>query len=1075
MSDESEKKPSRAPESVKVLVTKCTNLRGTKSEALTSLVRVEYGQTLLGESSKIETTKDTKIADYNFTTSFECSFDEPYSFDGICQKPVVVIIAEVLPKDKKSKEEKTLTLGQCCIDLLPLLKGSKEFTVTQALTSPTVLSVSEPLTAEMDQPELEVTISVNQALLAPQELDGSNLFTVQMDSAYSVPESWQSGGQSFTYTVTLPVPITSQKENTVVIPNGLLRPPGEKEISQKRKWSIAPASSGLDLFIQESYVGESFTEEEHGDLHDINDLNFRRQAQVEKPRVTWNSERRCFLSSEAALSLQEKIAHNRVWPVEIMRLPMPSLAKGKGKQQSSDEDQNITFHGVAYVNMAPLLYPGIKKIQGAYLVKPYIDSEVFEKTKRRGNLMEEAAQISSGINRMVTPSAPAKLAASKTAAKDTKAKPSMSTLKAEATSEGEVTDAEGQQYIESRTFITMKIELDKPLVPKKPASSLARKVAEIIPPRPMFSKKTGGAKKAVDDYHAQIVNVANLLLDEFRYLNGAEIENGSLGQSHEDMESRRKAFLYELNTSGKYFAFKEQMKNAVIKIVREKYFHTSSFTDQEELQAFLSDLYVFLIDEMHKGLNKALSVDEEAQIPTSIVDNDMLKHFAEEAEVNQNYELAAKYYQERLAKNKNDPEYWFDYGTYCLLIGDISKADECFREVIAINQQHFKGLLLNGCVSLMQEKYEEVETFFEAATCVDEKSILAWTTLGLYYDSFQNDIGAERAFLEATRANAASIPKKLTPVAVLAEQNGAERKPSVNNDVSRRESAEIQETSVQKRRSSVIKTQKNTPRPQSSEHTAVDLNHNESTTEMDDKLLTEPTPPPAPPISIFLQTADFLLNVNALVLAEGALAHELVSNGLSALYHTLLARLHIQNENYDEAEENLNQALKLDHQSSNAWSLLGHVNYLTQRMDKARECYERTLAYVDEPTDIHSVLLRLANIYVTEGQFDKAKKQFLLACKRNPSPVSWLGVGISCYELGSLKEAEDALSEANILNNTDAEIWAYLSLVCLKTGRQLEAEQSYKYAIKLNLQNEDLLKQLHTMQERVGFGNPIAV
>ena len=63
--------------------------KGTKSETFTSLVRVEYGQTSLGESSKIETTKDTKIADYNFTTSFECSFNEPYSLDGICQKPVV--------------------------------------------------------------------------------------------------------------------------------------------------------------------------------------------------------------------------------------------------------------------------------------------------------------------------------------------------------------------------------------------------------------------------------------------------------------------------------------------------------------------------------------------------------------------------------------------------------------------------------------------------------------------------------------------------------------------------------------------------------------------------------------------------------------------------------------------------------------------------------------------------------------------------------------------------------------------------------------------------------------------------
>ena len=40
------------------------------------------------------------------------------------------------------------------------------------------------------------------------------------------------------------------------------------------------------------------------------------------------------------------------------------------------------------------------------------------------------------------------------------------------------------------------------------------------------------------------------------------------------------------------------------------------------------------------------------------------------------------------------------------------------------------SLLLNGCVALMQERYEEAETFFEDATCIDEKSILAWTTLG---------------------------------------------------------------------------------------------------------------------------------------------------------------------------------------------------------------------------------------------------------------------------------------------------------------------------------------------------------
>ncbi len=71
-----------------------------------------------------------------------------------------------------------------------------------------------------------------------------------------------------------------------------------------------------------------------------------------------------------------------------------------------------------------------------------------------------------------------------------------------------------------------------------------------------------------------------------------------------------------------------------------------------------------------------------------------------------------------------------------------------------------------------------------------------------------------------------------------------------------------------------------------------------------------------------------------------------------------------------------------------------------------------------------------------------------------------------------LEDAEDALSEANILNNKAPEVWAYLSLICLKTNRPLEAEQAYKYSIKLNLDNQALLDEIHVLQEQVGFGNP---
>lgn len=40
--------------------------------------------------------------------------------------------------------------------------------------------------------------------------------------------------------------------------------------------------------------------------------------------------------------------------------------------------------------------------------------------------------------------------------------------------------------------------------------------------------------------------------------------------------------------------------------MREKYLNTTAFTDKEKLQAFLSELYVFLIDQMHVALNKVI-------------------------------------------------------------------------------------------------------------------------------------------------------------------------------------------------------------------------------------------------------------------------------------------------------------------------------------------------------------------------------------------------------------------------------------------------------------------------------------
>lgn len=39
-------------------------------------------------------------------------------------------------------------------------------------------------------------------------------------------------------------------------------------------------------------------------------------------------------------------------------------------------------------------------------------------------------------------------------------------------------------------------------------------------------------------------------------------------------------------------------------------------------------------------------------------------------------------------------------------------------------------------------------------------------------------------------------------------------------------------------------------------------------------------------------------------------------------------------------------------------------------------------------------------------------------------------------KLNEMVEAEDALSEANALNNTNAEVWGYLTLICLHVSAQ---------------------------------------
>ncbi|XP_077896582.1 cilia- and flagella-associated protein 70 isoform X4 [Ictidomys tridecemlineatus] len=1066
---------------VQITVTDGYDLKGYKGDTPVTFVRAEFNQVTLGDSAKI-TVSSEGTAKYNFTSSFEFNPEGGITLNDLAHNPVFLTVTEVLQKEKKQKDEKNLILGQAVVDLLPLLEGESSFEMVVPL-HPVQGSPLETPRPGSKQCSLEVKVSVAEPLLTAAQVLGSNLLKVTLEGAYSVPESFVPTGTQQNYMVGLQVPSLGEKDYPILFKNGTLKLGGEREtFPRPKKWPIANILAPGANNIPDAYIVGGPYEEEEGELNHPEDREFRNQAEYTKKRIIWDLESRCYLDPPAVVSFQKRIVDCWLWPVEMIRVPLVIAPKGKaGKTEKADDESQLSFHGVAYVNMLPLLYPGVKKIRGAFHIYPYLDSTVYEKTKLSFSLFRDTGHHLNqnnkvgGINSPLTkPVVSKNLKEDKTVKEkdiDGKIKPgdvqapSIKSQSSDTPLEGEPLlshNAEGQQYFEAGTYIVLEIQLDKALVPKRMPEELARRVKEMIPPRPPLTRWTGGAQKAMSDYHTQIKNISKAILDEYYRMFGKQV--GSNIDS-ETLEEQKCQLNYEFNSSGKYFAFKEQLKHAVVKIVREKYLRTTSFESQEELQTFISELYVFLVDQMHVALNEAMPDDVQSTVSAVHTSSEQLRLFAFEAEVNENFEMAAVYYKERLVREPQNLDHWLDYGAFCLLTEDNIKAQECFRKALSLNESHIQSLLLCGVLAVLMENYEQAEIFFEDATCLEPTNVVAWTLLGLYYEIQNNDIRMEMAFHEAVkqlqaRAVQTQVTKEKSTDNVECAEEGGNIESSLGpwgtiNDSSSAavkavgaggrngagaalsildefleessklpsESGELilstqfQDSSIDPKQSNLffkeIPEKKETPKFQ------------------DSSAILQPAPYSGvsqTPATIFMETIRFLMKVNAVQYVHRVLAHELLcpQGGPSCEYYLVLAQTHLLKKDFTKAEECLQHAVRLDYLNPNVWGMKGHLYFLRGDHAEAKACYERTISFVLDASEMHFIFLRLGLIYLEEK------------------------------ELEELMEAEDALSEANVLNNYNAEVWAYLALVCLK----------------LKLKDEALLAEIHTVQEMVGFGNP---
>ena len=88
----------------------------------------------------------------------------------------------------------------------------------------------------------------------------------------------------------------------------------------------------------------------------------------------------------------------------ILKKIFQGAKKGKGKQ----EDNELQNHGVAMVDLAPLLYPGVKSVNGAFNLQPYTDAammtsgfsaSIAEEMHRTGSTLAVDHRLKSGMVR----------------------------------------------------------------------------------------------------------------------------------------------------------------------------------------------------------------------------------------------------------------------------------------------------------------------------------------------------------------------------------------------------------------------------------------------------------------------------------------------------------------------------------------------------------------------------------------------------------------------------------------------------------------------------------------------------
>ncbi len=430
-------------------------------------------------------------------------------------------------------------------------------------------------------------------------------------------------------------------------------------------------------------------------------------------------------------------------------------------------------------------------------------------------------------------------------------------------------------------------------------------------------------------------------------------------------------------------------------------------------------------------------MDNESKRNNGILDR------ANAAILSRDFEQAARIYKGLLKSDPQNVELLSSLGNLYVKSGDDEKALAYFNEIIRIDSKNVEALNSLGGIYRRLKKYDDSISVLERAVIADESNVQSFYNLGFTFKLMGKYDDALNCFNRVVEENPEDVLAFNHIGSIYALKN--QHKDAV---------------------SSYLRGLK------------IDLNHpilhlnlaksydvlgefEKAQSEYEAALKTKPGW-----LEAIENYADLLLKKNKTRNAGELVRHALNLNPKDAAMHTKLGDVYTKQSDFDNAEVEYNEALKIRPEFLKALSGLASAYESTGRSEDALEIMDRMETAAPEDS---SMLCQYAHILLSADRIEEAGKKIQCAYEKNPDDLHVLNLLGQYYIcIGEERKASGCFKKIKMLNPSYSDFYREGGIRYSQKGELKKAEEFYLRYIAQNPENVDALHSIAKNYEAQG-------